>query len=53
MLATLRESDVDVELKHETLVMTFSAAAYEIFKNTVFTYFKTSAERSHKIHNKN
>ena len=52
MLATLRESDVDVELKHETLVMTFSAAAYEIFKNAVFTYFKTSAERSHKIHNK-
>ena len=37
---TLRMQDVDIQMKSGTLVLTFSAAAFEVFKTSMFQYFK-------------
>ena len=50
--ASLRTSDVEVDMKHGTLVFTLSAAAYEVFRDAIFKYFSCSTERSFTCHDK-
>ena len=38
--ATSRESDVKIEHKRGTLVMTFTPAAYELYKQAIYKYYR-------------
>ena len=50
--ATMRKEDVDVELKSGTLVLTMSAAAYELFKTAVFDYYDNHPRKKYTVYNK-
>ena len=42
--ATTRATDVDIKLKSGTLVLTFTAAAYEVFRKATTAYFDNHKE---------
>ena len=48
----MRKEDVDVELKSGTLVLTMSAAAYELFKTAVFDYYDNHPRKKYTVYNK-
>ena len=50
--ASLRENDVDIDFKSGTLVLTFSAASFEIFKSALYTYFSKLSDKKINVHNK-
>ncbi|KAK3098005.1 hypothetical protein FSP39_015236 [Pinctada imbricata] len=52
LLATYRENDVHIVYKSGTLVLTFSAAVYELFKCAIFKYYETSDSKSCVVHTK-
>jgi hypothetical protein len=47
--ATNREVDVDIELKQGTLVLEFSAAAYEVFRKAIIYYYDNSTSKVYAI----
>jgi hypothetical protein len=47
--ASNRDFDVEIELKRGTLVLEFSAAAYEIFKEAIFYYYDNCKSKAIKV----
>ena len=50
--ASLRENDVEIDFKSGTLVLTLSAASFEIFKSALYTYFSKLSDKKINVHNK-
>lgn len=46
--AAHRVNDIEIELKHGTLVMTFKAGAYELYKNAIYSFYAQSATRTYR-----
>ena len=43
--ATKRDLDVDIKLKRGTLVISFTPAAYELYKHAIYRYFDNHSEK--------
>lgn len=52
VIATQRSQHVNIELKSGTLVMTFTPAAYEIYKAEIFRYFDEHPHKTYTNHKK-
>jgi hypothetical protein len=50
--ACKRDLNIEIELKKETLVMTLTSGAYELFKEAIFQYYDKSTTRTYFITNK-
>ena len=50
--ASERELDCDIQLKSGTLVLTCSAAAYEILKKAIYEHYNNSLDKSIVVHTK-
>lgn len=50
--ATHRPLNVEIVLKRGTLVMTFTPAAYEIYKYEIFKYYEQHPQKTFTIHKK-